>query len=159
MELALIKIDITIIILRNTISYYRNYIIMDIMSGIEDIAIKYDELVNTIKAQLPKVNRKLIFELMPILKEEEDAPGYTLQIHVKDNSSKDELKNTILKDWGVVPAFYDHNHAVVEHRINLQLLKQLNDLDTVDTISGSRSGGGRASRGPVLERDDDYPAK
>lgn len=58
-----------------------------------------------------------------------------------------------------MPAFYEHNHAVVEHRINLQLLKQLNDLDSVDSISGSRSGGGRASRGPVLERNEDHPAK
>jgi hypothetical protein len=132
---------------------------MDIMSGIDDIAIKYDQLINTIKTQLPKVNSKLIFELMPILKEEEEAPGYTLQIHLKDNANKDELKNLVLREWEVVPAFYDHNHAVVEHRVNLQLLKQLNDLDTVDSISGSRAGGGRASRGPVLERDDEYPAK
>ena len=132
---------------------------MDVMSGIEDIATKYDDFIDTIKTQLPKVNKSLIFELMPILKEEKESPGYTLQIHVKDNANKDELKNVILKEWGVVPAFYEHNHAVVEHRVNLQLLKQLNDLDSVDTISGSRSGGGRASRGPVLERDDDYPAK
>ena len=133
---------------------------MDVMSSIEDIATKYDDFINTIKTQLPKVNKGLIFELMPILKEEkESSPGYNLQIHLKDNANKDELKNVILKEWGVVPAFYEHNHAVVEHRVNLQLLKQLNDLDSVDTISGSRSGGGRASRGPVLERDDDYPAK
>lgn len=132
---------------------------MDVMSGIEDIATKYDDFINTIKTQLPKVNKSLIFELMPLLKEEKESPGYNLQIHVKDNANRDELKNVILKEWGVVPAFYDHNHAVVEHRINLQLLKQLNDLDSVDSISGSRSGGGRASRGPVLERDDDYPAK
>ncbi len=132
---------------------------MDVMSGIEDIATKYYDFINTIKTQLPKVNKSLIFELMPLLKEEKESPGYNLQIHVKDNANKDELKNLILKEWGVVPAFYEHNHAVVEHRINLQLLKQLNDLDSVDSISGSRSGGGRASRGPVLERDDDYPAK
>ena len=132
---------------------------MDVMSGIEDIATKYDDFINTIKTQLPKVNKSLIFELMPLLKEEKESPGYNLQIHIKDNANKDELKNVILQEWGVVPGFYEHNHAVVEHRINLQLLKQLNDLDTVDSISGSRSGGGRASRGPVLERDDDYPAK
>ena len=132
---------------------------MDVMSGIEDIATKYDDFINTMKTQLPKVNKSLIFELMPLLKEEKESPGFNLQIHVKDNANKDELKNVILKEWGVVPAFYEHNHAVVEHRINLQLLKQLNDLDSVDSISGSRSGGGRASRGPVLERDDDYPAK
>ena len=132
---------------------------MEVMSGIEDIATKYDDFINTVKTQLPKVNKSLIFELMPLLKEEKESPGFNLQIHVKDNANKDELKNVILKEWGVVPAFYEHNHAVVEHRVNLQLLKQLNDLDSVDTISGSRSGGGRASRGPVLERDDDYPAK
>ncbi len=131
---------------------------MDIMSGIEEITIKYDEFINTIKTLLPKVNRRLLLELLPILKEEE-APGYTLQIHVKDNTDKDELKNIVLKEWEVVPAFYEHNHAVVEHRINLQLLKQLNDLDSVESISGSQSGGGRASRGPEIERDGDYPAK
>ncbi len=131
---------------------------MDIMSGIEEITTRYDELINAINTQLPKVNTKLLLELMPILKEEE-APGYTLQVHIKDNASKDELKNIVLKEWGVVPAFYEHNHAVIEHRVNLQLLKQLNDLGSVESISGSRSGGGRASRGPVLERDDEYPAK
>jgi len=80
---------------------------------------------------------------------------YNLQIYLKDNPNKEELRNTILKDWGVVPAFHEDTHAVVEHRINLQLLEQLSNVKDVEKINGSHAGGGRASRGPVLERDDD----
>ena len=71
---------------------------MDVMSGIEDITTRYDEFINTINAQLPKVSKSLIFELMPILKEEKESPGYNLQIHIKYNSNKDEFKNLILKE-------------------------------------------------------------
>jgi hypothetical protein len=125
------------------------------MSGIEDITTKYDDLIHTIKTRLPKVNPKLIIELLPLLKEEE-APMYNLQVHLKENSNIDEIRNTVWNEFKVIPAFYsDGTHAVIEHRITLQILENISKLNAVNNISGSYSGGGRASRGPTLERDAD----
>jgi hypothetical protein len=139
----------------NTISYYTKYRLLDLMSGIEDITTKYDDFIHTIKTRLPKVSPKLVIELLPLLKEEE-APMYNLQVHLKENSNIDEIRNTVWNELKVIPAFYsDGTHAVIEHRITLQILENISKLNAVDNISGSYAGGGRASRGPTLERDVD----
>jgi hypothetical protein len=53
----------------------------------------------------------------------------------------------------MVPAFYDSGtHIVVAHRIGFELLKEINDLDYVESIRGTYSGSGIASIGPVYDR-------
>ena len=52
----------------------------------------------------------------------------------------------------MVPAFYDGGtHIVVAHRINFDMLKMINDIETVERIRGTYSGGGMASIGPVYD--------
>jgi hypothetical protein len=59
---------------------------------------------------------------------------------------------------GVVPGFHKNEkyggHAAVEHRVNFKTLSYLNNIDDVEFVRGSRAGGGRASIGPQLDRDE-----
>lgn len=43
-------------------------------------------------------------------------------------------------------------HIVVAHKINFELLKMINDIDVVEAIKGTYSGGGLASIGPTYDR-------
>lgn len=129
---------------------------MNQMDCINDLINKFSEFEATMRTCLPKVDTKLILELLHILKEE-DYPGYNLQVFLKENSDTDVFRETIIKDLGVVPAFHKDedfgNHAAIEHRVNFETLKYLSNFDAIVKIVGSRSGGGRASIGPRLERD------
>jgi hypothetical protein len=40
---------------------------------------------------------------------------------------------------------------VVAHKINFDMLKMINDIETVERIRGTYSGGGMASIGPVYD--------
>ncbi len=120
------------------------------------VSKKFIEFEDATRTCLPKVESKLIIELLQTLNEEEYS-GYTLQVFLKDGSNTDVFRETIIKDLGVVPAFHKDEeygeHTAIEHRVRLETLRYLNNFDEVIEIGGSRAGGGRASIGPRLERD------
>jgi hypothetical protein len=126
---------------------------MDCTDGIKKKFIEFEDAMRTC---LPKVEPKLIIDLLHTLKEDE-YPGYTLQVFLKNGSDTDAFREMIIKDLGVVPAFHKDEefgeHAAIEHRVNFETLNYLSNFDDVIEIGGSRAGGGRASIGPRLERD------
>ena len=62
---------------------------------------------------LPKVDKKLIIELLDDLKEDE-YPGYNLQIKLIDGFNENNFRESIIRDSGIVPAFHkDKNMAVM----------------------------------------------
>jgi hypothetical protein len=93
---------------------------------------KIVEFEDALRTCLPKVQPKLIMELLQTLKEEE-YPGYTLQVFLKDGSNTDAFRETIIKDLGVVPAFHKDEefgeHAAIEHRVNFETLRYLSNFD------------------------------
>lgn len=103
----------------------------------------------------PKVDKNLIVELLGELKEDE-FPGYNLQIKLREGFDEDRFRESILRDFGVLPAFHRDEkyggHAALEHRVNFDTLSYLSNMEDVDFIKGSRAGGGRASIGPRMER-------
>ena len=79
-------------------------------------------------------------------------PIYTLEVFTKPNQNTEEIRNRIIKETGMVPSFYDAGtHIVVAHKINFDMLKMINDIEFVERIRGTYSGGGLASIGPVYE--------
>ena len=126
---------------------------MDCTDGIKKKFAEFEEDITTC---LPKVEAKLIMDLLHTLKED-DYPGYTLQVFLKEGTDTDSLREAIIKDFGVVPSFHKDEqygeHAAIEHRVNFETLRYLSNFDEVTEIGGSRAGGGRASIGPRLERD------
>ena len=127
------------------------------MDCTDDIKNRFREFEEAMAVCLPKVDPKLIIELLGDLKEDE-YPGYNLQIKLREGFSENDFRESILRDLGVVPGFHKNEkyggHAAIEHRVNFKTLSYLNNIDDVEFIRGSRAGGGRASIGPRLDRDE-----
>lgn len=125
------------------------------MDGISDIVKKFDEFEKSMKDGLPKVDTRLIIDMLHRIKKD-DSPMYTIEIFLNDRPDTNKIKTIIEEGLGVMPAFYDHGtHIVVAHRFNLQMLEYLSNNLNVEKIRGTFTGGGRgASIGPVFERDD-----
>jgi hypothetical protein len=127
------------------------------MDCTDNIKSKYQEFEEAMAVCLPKVDRKLIIELLNELKED-DYPGYNLQIKLREGFNENNFRESIIRDMGVVPAFHQDEkyggHAAIEHRVNFKTLSYLNNFDDINYIRGSRAGGGRASIGPQLDRDE-----
>jgi hypothetical protein len=139
----------------NQLDYYINKVIKIEMSGIEEIVRKFDDFENSMKAALPKVDTRLIIDMLHRIKRDE-SPMYTIEIFLDKRPNEEKIKEIITDGLGVMPAFYDNGtHIVVAHRFNLQMLEYItNNMDVVK-IRGTFTGAGRgASIGPVFERDD-----
>ena len=124
------------------------------MSQVDEVLKKFDEFETSMKTHLAKVDPKLIVDLLLRQKKEPNNknPIYTLEVFIKANQNTDEIRNGIIKETGMVPAFYDGGtHIVVAHKINFDMLKMINDIETVERIRGTYSGGGMASIGPVYD--------
>jgi hypothetical protein len=127
------------------------------MECTDNIKNRFREFEDAMTSCLPKVDKKLIIELLGDLKEDE-YPGYNLQIKLREGFNETSFRESILKDMGVVPAFHQDEkyggHAAIEHRVNFKTLTYLNNMNDISYIRGSRAGGGRASIGPQLDRDE-----
>lgn len=90
-----------------------------------------------------------------ILRQKKDNnknPLYTLEVFIKPKQNTEELRNRIIKETGMVSAFYDSGtHIVVAHKVDFNMLKMINDIDIVERIRGTYAGGGMASTGPVYD--------
>ena len=123
------------------------------MSQVHEVVKKFDELENSIKTHLGKVDPILIVDLILRQKKEKNKnPIYTLEIFIKPKQNTEEIRNRIINETGMVPAFYDEGtHIVVAHKVDLGVLKMINDIETVERIRGTYAGGGLASIGPVYD--------
>ncbi|HEY6885243.1 MAG TPA: hypothetical protein VI278_14515 [Nitrososphaeraceae archaeon] len=123
------------------------------MSQVHEVVKKFDELEDSIRTHLGKVDPLLIVDLILRQKKEKNKnPIYTLEVFIKPKQNTEEIRNRIINETGMVPAFYDGGtHIVVAHKVNLDMLKMINDIETVERIRGTYAGGGMASIGPVYE--------
>ena len=123
------------------------------MSQVNEILQKFDELETSMKTHLGKVDPVLIVDLLLRQKKEKNKdPIYTLEVFIKPNQNTEEIRNRIINETGMVPAFYDRGtHIVVAHKINFDMLKMVNDIEFVERIRGTYAGGGMASIGPVYD--------
>ena len=127
------------------------------MDCTDDIQSRFQEFEKSMEVCLPKVDKRLIIELLGDLKDD-DYPGYNLQIKLREGFNENNFRESIIRDLGVVPAFHQDEkyggHAAIEHRVNFKTLSYLSNMNDIDYIRGSRAGGGRASIGPQLDRDE-----
>jgi hypothetical protein len=123
------------------------------LSDIDEVLKKFDEFESSMSTHLEKVNPSLIVDM--ILRQKKDKnmnPLYTLEVFIKPKTNTEELRNRIINETGMVPAFYDGGtHVVVAHKIDFKMLKRINDIDFVERIKGTYAGGGMASIGPVYD--------
>lgn|SRR5437588_196919 len=123
------------------------------LSDIDEVLKKFDEFESSMSTHLEKVDPSLIVDM--ILRQKKDKnmnPLYTLEVFIKPKTNTEELRNRIINETGMVPAFYDGGtHVVVAHKIDFKMLKMINDIDFVERIKGTYAGGGMASIGPVYD--------
>jgi hypothetical protein len=120
-------------------------------SAVSEVLQRFDELENAMSTNLGKVDPPLIVDMILRQKKQKD-PLYTLEVFIKPKQNTEEIKNRIINETGMVPAFYDRGtHIVVAHRVNFNLLKMINDIDFVERIRGTYARGGMASIGPVYD--------
>jgi hypothetical protein len=121
---------------------------------VEEIIKKFDEFEDAMKTHLGKVDPPLIVDLiLRQKKEKNNNPIYTLEVFLKPNPNTEEIRNRIISETGMTPAFYDNGtHIVVAHKIDFNMLKMINDIDFVERIRGTYSGS-MASIGPSYDRD------
>lgn len=123
------------------------------MSQVGEVVKKFDEFEDSMRTHLGKVDPLLIVDLLLRQKKEKNKnPIYTLEVFIKPKQNTEEIRNRIINETGMVPAFYDGGtHIVVAHKIDFVTLKMINDIETVERIRGTYAGGGMASIGPVYE--------
>jgi len=123
------------------------------MSQVGEVVKKFDEFEDSMRTHLGKVDPLLIVDLLLRQKKEiHKNPIYTLEVFIKPKQNTEEIRNRIINETGMVPAFYDGGtHIVVAHKMDFDTLKMINDIETVERIRGTYAGGGMASIGPVYE--------
>jgi hypothetical protein len=98
----------------------------------------------------PKVDPALVYDLIFRLQKDpqSSAPIYTLEVFTKEGTDSEKSRDYILQTTGTTPSVYDNGtHYVSTHRLTLEILKKLNDIEYVLDIMGDHSGGA-ASIGP-----------
>ena len=80
----------------------------DRLSAVEEVLKKFDELEDVMKIHLGKVDPPLIVDLILRQKKEKKNPIYTLEIFLKPNQNTEEIRNRIISETGMTPAFYDN---------------------------------------------------
>ena len=124
------------------------------MSAANEVLRIFEELENSLNTHFPKVDPILVVD--PILRQKKDNkrnPIYTLEVFMKPGQNIEAIRDRIISETGMAPAFYDNGtHLVVAHKLDFDMLKMINDIDFVERIRGTYSGGGMASLGPTYDK-------
>jgi hypothetical protein len=117
---------------------------------LEELNLQSAKLTETYRRIFYKVDPALVFDLVTRLQQDPNNPKpmYTVEVFTKDGTDPQKSRDHILKTTGSVPTIFDKGtHYVSHHRLNLEILKKLNDIDYVLEVMGDYTGSG-ASIGP-----------
>ena len=118
------------------------------MGCIEDLKEKFEEYENAINECLPKVDKKLITELLVLMKRDPNKRMYTLEVFLKTNKNVERIKDELARKTGVSASFLENGtHMVAAHRITLQMLEEISSQDDVEEIKVTHIPRGTASMG------------
>jgi hypothetical protein len=70
------------------------------------------------------------------------APFYMVEVFTKPGTDSEAMRNMIIEKTGMVPAIYDKGtHYVTNHRLTLEMLKEISDLEYIVEVTGEYTGG------------------
>jgi len=110
---------------------------------IQEIRIVFQGLQTLYDTYLPKVDPVLIHDLL-IRERQSDKgmPFYMVEIFTKPGTDSTKIKDSIFNKTGMIPAVYDNGtHYVTNQRLNLEMLKELSDSESVLEVTGDYTGG------------------
>jgi hypothetical protein len=117
---------------------------------LQQLSLQSANLGETYRRLFYKVDPALVFDLVTRLQQDPSnpCPMYTVEVFTKEGTDPQKSRQHILNTTGSVPAIFDKGtHYVSHHRLNLTILKKLNDFDHVLEVMGDYTGSG-ASIGP-----------
>ena len=109
--------------------------LFELKSQFEELQRKYSKL-------LPKVDPSLLNDLL--LRQMENpsiAPMYLVEVFLEPGVDSQKVRDTVLKETGVVSAIYDNGtHIATHHRLTLEMLKRISEKEEVTEITGEYNG-------------------
>jgi hypothetical protein len=125
-------------------------------SKLDELRLQTQQLGEAYRELFPKVDPAFVYDLILRVSNnpEDNAPVYTVEVFTKEGTNPEKSKDHILQTTGTVPSIFDNGtHYVSTHRITLETLKKLNDIDYVLEVMGDYTGGA-SSIGPRHEKGD-----
>ncbi|SRR5581483_363074 len=112
------------------------------MSGKEEIISAMEQFEKLQEKYLPKVDRKLVIDLFLRLREEPDVkPMYTVETFVDEGGDPEEIRKEVMRMTGMTPQMHDRaTHIVAQHKLDYELLKQIQDHPKVKEVTGTYMG-------------------
>jgi len=112
-------------------------------SKLDELKVRTQQLGEAYRDLFPKVDPAFVYDLIIrlVLNPKESAPIYTVEVFTKEGTNPEKSKEHILETTGTVPSIYDNGtHYVSTHRLTLEILKKLNDIDYVLEVMGDYTG-------------------
>jgi hypothetical protein len=127
---------------------------------IKEIKRVYAGLETLYQTYFPKSEPYLIHDLLRRLnKNPNDSPIYMVEVFTKPNVDPEATKNYVFDKTGMIPAIYDKGtHYVTNHKLTLEMLKEISDSDDVLEVAGDYTGIITA-RGSSHVHSDDCPLR
>jgi hypothetical protein len=125
-------------------------------SQLDELRLQTQRLGEAYRKLFPKVDPAFVYDLILRLEQnpKASAPIYTVEVFTKEGTNPEKSKDHIVQTTGTVPSIYDNGtHYVSTHRITLEILKKLNDIDYVEEVMGDYTGS-TSSLGPRHDRGD-----
>ena len=122
------------------------------MSGKEEIIQSMQRFEELHQKYLPKVDRRLAIDLFLRLRENPDVkPMYTVETWIEEGGDTEAIRNQVIRMTGTAPQIHDRGtHLVANHRLDYDLLKEIQDHPKVIEVKGTYMGSS-ASIGASLE--------
>lgn len=121
---------------------------------LDQLKLHTQNLAEEYREIFPKIDPALVYDLISRLSQDpkHDSPIYTLEVFTIEGLDSKIPRDHILQTTGTVPSVYDNStHYVATHRLTLEILKKLNDIDYVLEVMGDYTGSD-ASRGPQHDK-------
>jgi hypothetical protein len=127
---------------------------------IKEIKRTYAGLETLYQTYFPKSELYLIHDLLRRLKKDPNIqPIYMVEVFTKPNVDPEAAKQYIFEKTGMVPAIYDKGtHYATNHKLTLEILKEISDSDDVLEVAGDYTGNITA-RGSSHVHSDDCPLR
>jgi hypothetical protein len=110
---------------------------------LDELKLRTQQLGEAYRDLFPKVDPAFVYDLIIrlVMNPKESAPIYTVEVFTKEGTNPEKSKEHILETTGTVPSIYDNGtHYVSSHRLTLEILKKLNDIDYVLEVMGDYTG-------------------
>jgi len=115
------------------------------LTNIDDVVREFTEADNMIKSVFPKVDPLLVVSLI-FDRTSNKKHIYTVEIIIKPGIDTNAIRNEVINKTGMAPGFYlDGTKMIVNHTLDLDFLKWINDQEGIVSIKGSKFSAGGSS--------------